>query len=309
LTDAIRTIGLGKRYRSPLGRPSERSAVTALDLHVPAGGITGLLGPNGAGKSTVIKLLLGLVRPTSGSAAVLGRDVSRESLAIRREVAYVPESRGIFGWMRVGEFVGHVAALSPRWDAALAARLTTRWTIDQRMRLRELSAGTRSRVLLLVALARRAELLLLDEPTTGLDPRLVDDALSELAGAAADGVTVLLVTHRLDEVDRICDRVVMMRDGRSVLTADLDDLRAAWRAIDVRGHPAPDRLHSWAEVAAVIPHGEHTRLLVRADPDGVVARVHLLGAEVTGVRALSLREIYLTSTQEEGPDAARDDLA
>ena len=309
MIDAIRTAGLGKRYRGLLGRRTERDAVTDLDFHVPAGGITGLLGPNGAGKSTVIKLLLGLARPTNGSAMVLGRDVWRESLAIRRETAYVPESRGIFGWMRVGDLVCRVAALSPRWDAALAERLETRWAIDRRMRLRELSLGTRSRLLLLIALARRAKLLLLDEPTTGLDPRLADEALSELAGAAADGTTVLLVTHRLDEVDRICDRVVMMREGRSVLSADLDDLRATWRAIDVRGHPAPERLLTWEEVATAVPHGEHTRLLVRADPDGVVARVRLLGAEVTGVRALSLREIYLTCTQDGGPDAARDDLA
>jgi ABC-2 type transport system ATP-binding protein len=309
LTDAIRTAGLGKRYRGWYERRAERDAVSGLDFHVPAGGITGLLGPNGAGKSTVIKLLLGLVRPTTGSAAVLGRDVSRESLAIRREIGFVPESRSVFGWMRVGALMGHVAALSPRWDAALADRLETRWAIDRRMRLRELSLGTRSRLLLLVALARRAKLLLLDEPTTGLDPALVDDALSELAGAAADGTTVLLVTHRLDEVDRICDRVMMMREGRAVLSADLDDLRATWRAIDVRGHPAPERLRRWAEVAAVMPHGEHTRLLVRTDPDGVVARVRLLGADVTGVRALSLREIYLTCTQEGGLDAARDDLA
>jgi ABC-2 type transport system ATP-binding protein len=309
LIDAIRTAGLGKRYRGVVGRRAARDAVTELDLHVPAGGITGLLGPNGAGKSTVIKLLLGLVRPTTGSATVLGRDVARESLAIRREMAYVPEARSIFGWMRAGDFMAHVAALSPRWDAALAERLVTRWEIDRRMRLRELSSGTRSRLLLLVALARRAQLLLLDEPTTGLDPKVIDDALSELVGAAADGATVLLVTHRLDEVDRICDRVVMMREGRSVLSADLEDLRATWRAIDVRGHPAPDRLLTWAEVAVVAPHGEHTRLIVRADPDAVVARVHLLGAEVTGVRALSLREIYLTCTHDTEIDAARDDLA
>jgi ABC-2 type transport system ATP-binding protein len=309
LSDAIRTVGLCKTYRGIPIRRTSRDAVRDLDLHVPAGGITGLLGPNGAGKSTVVKLLLGLVRPTAGTVTVLGRDVSREGLAIRRELGYVPESRSIFGWMRAGDFIARVAALSPRWDATYAERLTTRWGIDRRARLRELSSGTRSRLLLLAALARRSKLLVLDEPTTGLDPQVVDDALAELAGGAADGASVLLVTHRLEEVDRICDRVVIMREGRSVLSADLDELRASWRAIDVRGHPVPERLRTWEEVAAVVPHGEHTRLLVRADPDAVVARVRLLGADVTGVRALSLREIYLTCMHDGGLDAARDDLA
>ena len=307
--DAIRTVGLSKSYRRlPMVRAG-RAVVTDLDLHVPAGGITGLLGPNGAGKSTVVKLLLGLIRPTAGTATVLGRDVSQQKFAIRREIGFVPESRSIFGWMRAGDFMARVATLSPTWDATLAGRLAARWEIEQGARMRELSSGTRGRLLLLVALARRAKLLLLDEPTTGLDPKVVDDVLSELAAAAADGATVLLVTHRLEEVDRICDRVVMMRGGRSVLSADLDDLRTSWRAIDVRGHSAPERLRTWEEVATILPHGEHTRLLVHSDPEAVAARVRLLGAEVTSTRALSLREIYLTCTHDGGPDASRDDLA
>jgi ABC-2 type transport system ATP-binding protein len=306
--DAIRTEALTKRFRTLRARPG-RPAVDGLDLLVPAGGITGLLGPNGAGKTTAVKLLLGLARPTAGSATVLGLDVRRDSLAIRRAVAYVPETRTIFGWMRAADFIAHVAAVTPRWDAAFARRLADRWAIDGRARLRELSLGTRSRLLLLVALARRASLLVLDEPTTGLDPAAVDEALSELAGAAADGATILLVTHRLDEVERICDRVAMMAEGRSVMQADLDDLRAAWRVIEVSGYAAPDRLASWEEVAHVMPYGDHVRLLVRTDPDAVVARVRLFGGEVTDVRTLTLREIYLATTTATSDDAARDDLA
>ncbi|HYH78861.1 MAG TPA: AAA family ATPase, partial [Longimicrobium sp.] len=240
---------------------------------------------------------------------VLGRDCVRESLAIRREVAFVPEERAVLGWMRTADFIARVARLSPAWDAACASRLARRWEVGGRARLHTLSSGTRSRVMLLVALARRARLLVLDEPTTGLDPAAVDDALSELAAAAADGATVLLVTHRLDEVERICDRVAVMNEGRAVLQGDLDDLRASWRVIDVAGHPAPDRLATWDEVAAVRPYGEHARLLVHAAPDAVVDRLRLVGADVIGVRHLSLREIYFTATGADGPDAARDDLA
>ena len=307
MTDAVRTDGLVKRHGWLPAARSRRAAVDGLDLHVPAGGITGLLGPNGAGKSTAVKLLLGLARPTEGSATVLGCDAWRESLAVRREVAFVPEERTVFGWMRAADFIARVARLSPRWDATVASRLARRWEIDGAARLRTHSQGTRSRVLLLVALARRASLLLLDEPTTGLDPAAMDDALQELVQTAADGATVLLVTHRLDEVERICDRVAVMTDGRAVLQGDLDDLRATWRVIDVAGHPAPDRLASWEEVADVSPHGEHARLLVRSAPDAVLDRLRMLGAEVTAVRHLSLREIYLAATGAD--DAGSDDLA
>ena len=303
MTYAIRTEGLVKQYSSLRPWRAGRPAIVGLDLHVPPGGITGLLGPNGAGKTTTVQLLLGIARPTAGSATVLGHDVLRESLAIRREVAFVPEERAIFGWMRTADFTAGVASLSPRWDTEYAERLARRWQIDGRARLRELSSGTRSPLLLLVALARRSPLLVLDEPTAGLDPAGVDDALSELAIAAADGATVLLVTHRLEEVERICDRVVVMSEGRAVMQEDLDELRTTWRMIDVAGHPAPDRLRTWEEVAAVTPYGEHVRLLVRATPETVVERVRMLGAEVTHVRALTLREIYLAALQSGRPDA------
>ncbi len=303
----ILTEGLEKRYRA-WPRGTRRVALAGLDLRVGEGGVTGLLGPNGCGKSTTLKLLLGLARPTGGSAAVLGRDCVRESLAIRRDVGFVPEERGIFGWMRTAEFIAGVAELSGRWDAAAASRLGNRWGIDGRARLRNLSAGTRSRLLFLVALARRAPLLLLDEPTSGMDPAAVDDALSEVAAAAADGTTVLLVTHRVEEVERICDRVVIMSEGRAVLHEDLDDLRAGWRTIDLVEFPSGERLRSWPEVHRVTSEGGRVRLVVRAGADAVVARLRMMGAEVTGVRAMPLREVYLSATGE-GRDAARDDLA
>ncbi len=309
MTDAVRTAGLTKHYRSLRRWRAIRPAVQDLDLHVPAGGITGLLGPNGAGKTTLTRLLLGLARPTTGSAHVLGREVRHESLVVRREVAFVPQERSILGWMRVADFIAGVRTHVPSWDAACATRLARLWHIEDRARLRELSPGTRGRVLLLVALARRAPLLVLDEPTAGLDPAAVEEVLSELAGAAADGATILLVTHRLEEVERICDRVVIMSRGRAVLQEDVDELRSSWRVIDVAGHPAPERLRTWAEVARVAPYGEHVRLHVRTTPDAVVERVRMLGAEVTGVRALTLREIYLDATREDATDAPRDDLA
>ena len=309
MIDAIRTTRLTKHFRTLRDWRTPRAGVQDLDLRGPVGGITGLLGPNGAGKTTVTRLLLGLARPTSGSAHVLGHEIRQQSLAVRREVGFVPQERTIFDWMRVADFIAGVRALSATWDDACATRLARLWRLDERTRLRELSAGTRGCLLLLVALARRAPLLVLDEPTAGLDPASVEEVLSELAGAAADGATILLVTHRLEEVERICDRVVIMNHGRAVLQEDVDDLRTSWRVIDVAGHPAPERLQTWAEVDEVTPNGEHIRLHVRTAPDVVVERVRMLGAEVTGVRALTLREIYLAATRDHLSDAIRHDLA
>ena len=310
MTDAVRVDRLMKRYRAGVPLSPPRVVLDGLSFTAPAGEITALLGHNGAGKSTAARILLGLARPDAGTATVLGRDAVRARGALQRDVAYVPASRRVFGWMRVADFVAGVAHLCAGWDAAIASRLMGRWELDEHARLRELSTGGRSRLLLLVALARRAPLLVLDEPTSGLDPAAVEDALSELVGAVADGATVLLVTHRLEEVERIADRVVVMHRGRAELETELDALRVGWRAVDVVGHAEPAQMQSWPEVARVTTQGEGARLLVRDAPDGVVARVRMLGADVTGVRPLSLREVYLAVTGAAGAaDAARDDLA
>ncbi len=309
MTDAISTSGLQKCYRRWRSAGAHLAAVSNLDLCVPVGGIAGLLGPNVAGKTTTIKMLLGIAQPTAGSISVLGRDARRDSLAIRRDAAFVPQERDILGWMRVGDFIARMAALVPSWDADRADRLLREWQLEPRSRLGDLSTGLRSRLFLLVALARRASLLVLDEPTTGLDPEAVDAALAEIAMSAADGTTVLLVTQRLDEVERICDRVIMMHAGRIVMQDDLDDVRASWRALDVVGHPHPERMLTWEEVFTSSIIGEGTRLLVRANADGVSDRIRMMGAEVTSIRALTLREIYLATTLDGREDADGHDLA
>ena len=309
MRDAIQAVGLAKLYGSRLPWRPTRQTLSGLDLRVPPGGITGLLGPNGAGKTTAVRILLGLTRPSAGHAEVFGLDTVRESLAVRRQTAFVPQERQVFGWMRAADFVGRVAAVSSRWDPAYASRLWQRWQIDPGMRLRDLSSGTRSRLLLLVALARRCRLFVLDEPTTGLDPATLDDALSEVAVAAADGATVLLVTHRLDEVERICDRVAIVDGGCTVLEGDLDDLRGAWRVVEVAGHPAPERMSTWDEVVRVTPRGRHARALIRSNPEAVVDRIRLVGAEVVGVRPVTLREIYLAITRADTLDDPPADLA
>ncbi len=170
------------------------------------------------------------------------------------------------------------------------------------------STGMRSRLLITAALARRPRLLL-DEATAGLDPAAVDDALSEITGAAADGTTILLVTHRLEEVERICDRVAVLHRGRVMLEGDLDDLRASWRAIEVTRHPSASKLREWQEVERVTIRGEVARLLVRSDPEVVLHRLRLVVPMSSPAARLTLREIYLAETSDGEPDAAGSDLA
>lgn len=302
MTIAIQTVELRKCFGA-------RKALAGANLKVPSGGITGLLGPNGAGKSTLLKLLLGLARPTSGSAAVFGVDAVRDSMAVRRVTAFVPEERAIFGRMRVRTFLDHTHQASVQWDALLAARLLRRWQIPDGMSIGALSNGLRSQLLIAAALARRPGLLLLDEATVGLDPAAVDDTLGEITAAAADGTTVLLVTHRLEEVERICDRVAVLHHGYVMIEDDLDDIRASWRAIEVVRYPPTSRMREWQEVERVTVRGDVALLLVRTDPEVVLHRLGLFGAEILTTRSLTLREIYLAETSDGEPDAARSDLA
>ena len=303
MSDVVVVEHLVKRFPVFVPGRAPRIAVDGLDMHVQSGGVTGLLGPNGSGKTTTVKILLGLMKPTSGHAAVFGRDAWRESFDIRSRVAYVPAERTVFDWMPVGKFLEGIARLTKRWDAQYADRLMRRWEIDNRTKLGQLSTGTRSKVLLIAALAQRADILLLDEPTTGLDPAATDDVLGELVGFAADGTTIVLLTHLIDAVDRICDRVTIMSSGRALLTSDLEDLRSSWAMIDVTGDSRPDDMHRWAEVTSATKRDEYTRLLVHQQPAAVVDRLRLMGAEIASVHPLTLREVYLAIT----PRAADDD--
>lgn len=306
MTDAIVVEDLVKRFPGFIpGRPP-RTAVDGLDLRVQEGEVTGLLGPNGSGKTTTVKILLGLMKPTSGRATMFGRDVWRESFGIRSRVAYVPAERTVFEWMQAGKFIDGVASVSKRWDVEYADRLMRRWQIDKRGNLGQLSTGTRSKILLVAALAQRPQILLLDEPTIGLDPAATDDALAELVGFAADGTTILLVTHHIEVVDRICDRVTIMSSGRSLLTSNLEDMRSSWAVVDVTGQTRPEEMHQWEEVTSVTNREEYTRLLVHAEPGAVVDRLRLLGADVASVHPLTLREVYLAITPRAADDESDD---
>jgi ABC-2 type transport system ATP-binding protein len=209
-TPAIETVGLSKTY----GR--ETRALVDLDLEVFAGEVFGYLGPNGAGKSTTIRLLLGLIHPTAGRAAIFGRDVRSDGVASRRDVGYLPGDLRLADRLTGREQLDSLARLRGRVDSDLCNQLCDRLDVELDRPIRQLSKGNRQKIGIVQAFVHRPELVVLDEPTAGLDPLLQGEVRAILRETAADGRTVFLSSHSLDEVQHVADRVGVLRAGRLV---------------------------------------------------------------------------------------------
>jgi ABC-2 type transport system ATP-binding protein len=217
-TLAIATERLSKRYGATL-------ALDELDLTVSAGEVYGYLGPNGAGKTTTIRLLLGLHRPSGGRAELFGVDAWRDPVSAHRRVAYVAGEPFLWPALTSAETFEFLARLHGGTDVAYRDALVERFQLDTRKKIRALSKGNRQKVQLIAALATRAELLLLDEPTSGLDP-LMEMAFRDCVEEAKErGQTVFLSSHILSEVEALCDRVGILREGRLVDQGTLEELR------------------------------------------------------------------------------------
>jgi ABC-2 type transport system ATP-binding protein len=219
MTDAIAVAGLAKAYGTT-------RALDGLDLAVRTGEVHGFLGPNGAGKTTTIRILLGLLRADGGTARLLGGDPWRDATALHRRLAYVPGDVTLWPNLTGGEIIDLLGRLRGGLDPRRRAHLLERFELDPRKRGRAYSKGNRQKVALVAALASDVELLLLDEPTSGLDP-LMEEVFRQviLADQRDNGRTVLLSSHILAEVEALCDRVTIIRDGRAVETGTLADLR------------------------------------------------------------------------------------
>jgi ABC-2 type transport system ATP-binding protein len=287
----ISAHGLVKRFGNFL-------ALDGLDLEVHEGEVHGFLGPNGAGKSTTIRSLLGLLRSDGGSATVFGLDPWVEAVAIHRRLAYVPGDVALWPNLSGGETIDlliRMRGANPSGADSRREELLQRFQLDPTKRGRAYSKGNRQKVALIAALATPSELLILDEPTSGLDP-LMEQVFNEcIAEHAATGATVLLSSHILSEVERLAQRVTIIRDGRAVETGSLDEMRHLQRntvRAEVSG-PLQD-LTVIAGVHDVVVDGQVVTCSV--DPD---AMADLLGAlNAAGVRTLTsipptLEELFL----------------
>jgi ABC-2 type transport system ATP-binding protein len=211
-------------------------ATTALDsvtVSVTRGAVHGLVGANGAGKTTLIKHILGLLRAEGGSVRVFGLDPVADPVGVLSRIGYLSEENDLPGWMTVGELVRYSRALYPGWDDAYGEELRQTFALDATAKIKTLSKGQKARTGLLVALAYRPELLVLDEPSSGLDPIVRRDILAAVIRTIAhEGRTVLFSSHLLDEVEQVADHVTMIRAGRIVLSAPLEDIKRAHRTLD-----------------------------------------------------------------------------
>jgi ABC-2 type transport system ATP-binding protein len=282
-------------------RFGSRTAVADLSLEVPRGAVLGLLGQNGAGKSTTIKTLLNLHRPTSGRLAVLGLDSVRQSIELRRRVGYLPEEPSYYKWMTVDEAVRFNAAFFPQWDKALADDLLKKLELPRDRRLRELSRGMQAKVGLVIALAPRPEVLILDDPTSGLDAVVRREFLEAMiANVQAEGGTVLFSTHLLHEMERVADEVAILHHGRLLLRDSLENLKAATKKLRV---VYPDRVPERIELPGLlrVVRNTHQALITVGGYDGRVAeQLRADGAESVEALDLSLEEIFVEAVQGQG---------
>ncbi len=235
MTVAIEASGLTKTYGAT-------RAVSDLSLRVDPAQVFGFLGPNGAGKTTTIRLLLALQRPTAGSATILGLDAGRESVEIHRRTGYLPGELALYPRLTGRQHIDWFARARGERDLSLASRLSERFEVTLDRPARELSKGNRQKIGLVLAFMHRPELLILDEPTSGLDPLMQNEFEQLVREVVAEGRTVFLSSHELDEVQRLADRVAIIRSGRLVTTDTVDHLRqSAPRRLEARFRGAVDR--------------------------------------------------------------------
>jgi len=284
---AICTQGLSKRYGPTL-------ALDRLDLEVAEGEVFGFLGPNGAGKTTTIRLLLGLISPTAGSAEVLGLDPWSDAVAAHRRLAYVPGELSVWPALTGAETLEFLGRLHGSIDAAYRDELCRRFDFDPTKKARAYSKGNRQKIGLIAALMTRAELLILDEPTSGLDP-LMEKVFREcVAEAAGRGQTVFLSSHILSEVEALCRRVAILRKGRLVEMGTLEELRhLSARSVEVAFRGPPPDMSGVPGVEGVQALDGTLRFQTRGDADAMLKA--LARADVTSIvsREPSLEELFL----------------
>ena len=207
-----------------------KTALASVSVSLPRGAVYGLVGANGAGKTTLIKHILGLLRADSGSVRVFGLDPVADPVGVLSRIGYLSEENDLPGWMRLDELIRYSRAFYPAWDDAYAEELRRTFALDPAAKVRNLSKGQKARAGLLVALAYRPELLVLDEPSSGLDPIVRKDILGAVIRTiAAEGRTVLFASHLLEEVEQVADHVTMIDRGRIVLSAPLNEIKESHR--------------------------------------------------------------------------------
>lgn len=271
-----------------------KGALDRVSFRATAGQVHGLVGANGAGKTTLIKHVLGLLRARNGSVRVFGLDPVRDPVGVLSRIGYLSEERELPEWMRVDELMSYTQAYHPTWDASYARELLETFGLEPSKKIKELSKGMRAQAGLVAAVAHRPELLILDEPSSGLDAVVRRDILDAIVRTVADdGRTVIFSSHLLEEVERMSDHVTMLHHGRVTLSGPLEDARGGYKRSRVRflehfDHPPV------LEGALAMEGGGRTWSVVHGGPfEPFHHSVAALGGEVVESRDATLEEIFL----------------
>ena len=287
----VETTDLTKRF-------GDNYALAGLTMTVPRGHIVGFLGRNGSGKTTTIKILLDVIRRTSGEATVLGEPTG--SVAARRRIGFLGEDKRLYSYMTVRETIAFTRPFFPAWRVETEKRLLADFELPLDRKVSALSKGMRTKLGLLLNLCRHAELLILDEPSEGLDPVMTEQMLQSLVRQAADGATVFFSSHQVAEVEQIADHIVAIEKGRVILEGSLDELRQRYRRINlVFDDPPPPEAFRRDGVDRVIMQGRIISILASRNVDEIAALGPLLAAKSVDVQSVGLKELFLEKVKED----------
>ena len=269
-------------------------ALDQVSLTIRPGLVYGLVGANGAGKTTLIKHLLGLLRAQEGIVRVFGLDPVRNPVNVLRNIGYLSENRDLPEWMRIDELLRYTSAFHPQWERDYAAELVKTFGLDVGKKIKQLSKGMRAQVGLIAAVSHRPELLLLDEPSTGLDAVVRRDILNEIVRTVADdGRTAIFSSHLLDEVEMMSDYVFMIEQGQVVLEGELDEVKQQHQLLTVQFQTPRDELPALDGLLSAQRHGDVWSVVCNGNADQIHQLLNAAGGEVTKSRSASLSEIFV----------------
>jgi ABC-2 type transport system ATP-binding protein len=291
--------------RNLVRRYGTTDAVNGLTLRVSPGRCYGFFGRNGAGKTTTIKCLLNLLRPASGSACIFGLDPSRDEVAVKSRVAYVPDQVAFYPWMTVRDTLAYVASFRERWNRKTESTLLEQFQLDRSRKASALSKGQRTQLALIAAICAEPELLVLDEPTSGLDPIVRREFIQTVIGAYQDRApgqrTVFVSTHLISEFEGLIDEFTIIDRGREVVTMEADAAREYYQKVQVRFASDPGPL-DLPGTRTIRRQGRTMELAINGHAGRVYEQLRLLAPESLAIEALTLEEIVVATLQPQpGP--------
>jgi len=270
-------------------------AIDHFSWSVPEGSLCGLLGPNGAGKTTLLKILIGMTHPSSGMAEVFNLDAQKQSVEIRKHTAYVADDKGLYESMTVGALIQFYSKFFPDWSEGSIDELIRVWQLNVDQKIRDLSKGMRTKLYFAIAIARKPKLLILDEPTEGLDPVSQEEVLELLTHWLTRGDrSAVIASHRLEEIERVCDRIAVINQGKLLLSGDLDEIKTNWKTLELVGDFSVKD-----SIVSVVRSGMVSRVVTN-DYSAFQSELNEKRIKPLHVFDMNLRDIYLASLRKGG---------